>query len=370
MKKLSYELSKKELAYIQNARNFIKREGLDNLTPEGDTDYDWNDRRCDVCRNTIGSRGYKATGYNPKTKDVQEYEICQDCALYFANDELPQGLEEEGCGCGCEDMGCSKFSIVADFIKTSQEMDTVFTDEDRGMYADSSLGRDNLRKTLIDLLVAGFEDTPYQQYAEEVVEALKEPAGNDWFDEKAALKMLNSVTENDLNWDIIDGDLMLLGEDDYEEVEEEVEVEENDEGLEEQSCLKSSKLASRLILEKPDVIEQEWGTRYNYNDYHIFVVHITDEKMRQKDKMPKGKEFAIVLDADSIRKDIRFASSLKEAENIIKTYLTKEQKGIEWRKAIESRNDSITHEGLEEQSCSKLSSIIANIKKLSFKSNK
>ena len=106
------------------------------------------------------------------------------------------------------------------FMKIAEDFDIIYNDEDRGLYSDVSEGRDGIRKSLIELLVNAFEGTENQPYAEEVVEALKEPHGNDWFDEKAAIKMLNSVTDDDLNWDIVDGELLLLGEDDYEYVDD------------------------------------------------------------------------------------------------------------------------------------------------------
>lgn len=107
-------------------------------------------------------------------------------------------------------------STVYTFMKVAEEdfdLDVIYTDENRGSYAE---GRDDIRKVLIELLVDAFNETPMQPYAEEVVENLKETHGNSWFDEKAAIKMLDSVTEEGLTWYIEDNNLMLLGEDDFE----------------------------------------------------------------------------------------------------------------------------------------------------------
>lgn len=38
---------------------------------------------CDCCGTHLVGDRYHASGYNPETKEVQEYEVCQDC-LYYA----------------------------------------------------------------------------------------------------------------------------------------------------------------------------------------------------------------------------------------------------------------------------------------------
>jgi len=38
--------------------------------------------RCDCCDRNEGGDRYFARGYNPKTKEIQEYDICSDCMYY------------------------------------------------------------------------------------------------------------------------------------------------------------------------------------------------------------------------------------------------------------------------------------------------
>ena len=37
---------------------------------------------CDCCGTSLGGDREHATGYNPTTKQIQEYTICEDCAYY------------------------------------------------------------------------------------------------------------------------------------------------------------------------------------------------------------------------------------------------------------------------------------------------
>ncbi len=37
---------------------------------------------CDCCQRPLGGNREHATGYNPTTKEIQEYTVCEDCVYY------------------------------------------------------------------------------------------------------------------------------------------------------------------------------------------------------------------------------------------------------------------------------------------------
>jgi hypothetical protein len=43
--------------------------------------FSW--RSCECCGGMLGGNREHATGYNPTTKEIQEYEVCSNC-IYFA----------------------------------------------------------------------------------------------------------------------------------------------------------------------------------------------------------------------------------------------------------------------------------------------
>lgn len=82
MTKAEYEVYKKNVA------EFFEGEGVTNLTckanDEGVTEPYFSWRACECCKSTLGGDRYDCNGYNPTTKEVQDYEfICEDC-VYFA----------------------------------------------------------------------------------------------------------------------------------------------------------------------------------------------------------------------------------------------------------------------------------------------
>ena len=97
--------------YQQAVAEFFDREGITNLfsgrpwCPDcgGDTADEWQDtgacpkcgadrecaeepyfswHPCDCCGSRLGGNREHATGYNPETGEIQEYEICTDCVYY------------------------------------------------------------------------------------------------------------------------------------------------------------------------------------------------------------------------------------------------------------------------------------------------
>lgn len=94
--------------YERRVAGFMEREGIRNLSPGyiacpechaewGDDDRcpnghgcrdGWNEphfswTRCDCCDRDLGGDREHCTGYNPTTREIQEYDnICTDCVYY------------------------------------------------------------------------------------------------------------------------------------------------------------------------------------------------------------------------------------------------------------------------------------------------
>ena len=81
-------MTKKEYNTYKNlVADFFKEEGISNLSAiqeeEGETESYFSHIPCDCCSRILGGDRYDCNGYNPKTKEIQEYSICPDC-LYYA----------------------------------------------------------------------------------------------------------------------------------------------------------------------------------------------------------------------------------------------------------------------------------------------
>lgn len=73
--------------YEESFKSFMEREGITNLSmisaPEGEATepyFSW--RPCDCCNRALGGNRMDCNGYNPTTKGVQDYSICEDCVYY------------------------------------------------------------------------------------------------------------------------------------------------------------------------------------------------------------------------------------------------------------------------------------------------
>ncbi len=109
-------MNKQEYAeYEKSVKAFMEREGIDNLSsghihyPEckaelddgecpthGQVDepfFSWG--ACDCCGTHLGGNREHATGYNPTTKEIQEYTICEDCVYYSAYGRLDDQTMKE-----------------------------------------------------------------------------------------------------------------------------------------------------------------------------------------------------------------------------------------------------------------------------------
>jgi len=71
--------------YEAAVKEFFFLEGIQNLSSGADREcnephFSW--QRCDCCQRPLGGDREFATGFNPTTKEVREYEICMDCVYY------------------------------------------------------------------------------------------------------------------------------------------------------------------------------------------------------------------------------------------------------------------------------------------------
>jgi hypothetical protein len=73
-------------AYEVRVATFMKDEHINCLSSEGEPYYSVH--RCDCCRNTDAGQRYFATGFNPATREVYEFQICSDCAYYAEYGQL------------------------------------------------------------------------------------------------------------------------------------------------------------------------------------------------------------------------------------------------------------------------------------------
>lgn len=83
--------------YQESVSDFSEREGITNLTSEHSEERDhclicgeelgidpfFSWRSCECCGSHLGGNREHASGYNPKTKEGQCYDVCEDC-LYYA----------------------------------------------------------------------------------------------------------------------------------------------------------------------------------------------------------------------------------------------------------------------------------------------
>jgi len=67
--------------FKESVEEFFKTEGITNLSREGEPFFSWS--HCNCCGGSLGGDREKATGFNPTTKEIQEYTVCTDC-LYYA----------------------------------------------------------------------------------------------------------------------------------------------------------------------------------------------------------------------------------------------------------------------------------------------
>lgn len=108
--------------YEKRVDDFFRSEGIENLTPgyhrcplcqdefkddgkcsqcgfDRDQSPSFSHSACDCCGTTMSGDREPASGWNPETKEIQEYSICPDCVYYATYGQLDDltmlNIEEE-----------------------------------------------------------------------------------------------------------------------------------------------------------------------------------------------------------------------------------------------------------------------------------
>ena len=82
-------MTTKEYArYEADVAGFFEREGVNNLSCEEDCEPSFSWSPCDCCGSRLGGNLHHATGYNDKTKEIYEYDVCDDCVYYAEHGQL------------------------------------------------------------------------------------------------------------------------------------------------------------------------------------------------------------------------------------------------------------------------------------------
>jgi hypothetical protein len=89
-------MDKQEYAEYQAAvADFMESEGLSNLSSTSEEPFfSWHP--CQCCGTHLGGDREECNGYNPTTKEVQEYDnICMDCIYYSEYGQLDDMTMDE-----------------------------------------------------------------------------------------------------------------------------------------------------------------------------------------------------------------------------------------------------------------------------------
>ena len=78
--------------YEEMVGNFFELEGITNLSQIADIDgycepY-FSSVPCECCNSSLGGDRYDCNGYNPNTKEIQDYTVCIDCVYYAEYGQL------------------------------------------------------------------------------------------------------------------------------------------------------------------------------------------------------------------------------------------------------------------------------------------
>ena len=80
---------------IAELRKFFEEEGVANLSPEDDETFFSHDK-CDCCLTSKYGDRRKATGFNPRTREIKHYTVCLACLYYAEYGEILEDISEEG----------------------------------------------------------------------------------------------------------------------------------------------------------------------------------------------------------------------------------------------------------------------------------
>ena len=83
--------------YEARVAHFLKEEGLTSVSSTGDeNEFSWT--HCECCGSSFGGSRYTVSGYAPETREVFEYEVCDDCLYYLEygrlDDQTMMDMEE------------------------------------------------------------------------------------------------------------------------------------------------------------------------------------------------------------------------------------------------------------------------------------
>lgn len=93
-KRIAHLRTKSDYAeYQQRVADFFDREGINSISQVTDADGNalsdsFSSRPCECCRRPLGGTRMLVSGYNPTTKEVQNYKICLDCEYYIEYGQL------------------------------------------------------------------------------------------------------------------------------------------------------------------------------------------------------------------------------------------------------------------------------------------
>lgn len=74
--------------YENSVQRFFDRNGITNLSRIPDSEPSFSYSRCDCCNRPLGGDRINASGYNPTTKEILEFTICEDCEYYAEYGQL------------------------------------------------------------------------------------------------------------------------------------------------------------------------------------------------------------------------------------------------------------------------------------------
>ena len=66
--------------YVQNVTEFLRSEGITNLSTMGENYFSWFP--CECCKRPQAGVQFNATCFNHSTNEIFSYSICVDC-IYF-----------------------------------------------------------------------------------------------------------------------------------------------------------------------------------------------------------------------------------------------------------------------------------------------
>ena len=72
--------------YQKKVQEFQEQEKIIGLSFE-DEPY-FSHMPCDCCKSPNGGNRYKSQAYHPESKEILEYQICQDCVYYLTHNQL------------------------------------------------------------------------------------------------------------------------------------------------------------------------------------------------------------------------------------------------------------------------------------------